>query len=190
MVSRGDRWSQARVIFLSKALNVFDSRTVFRSNCADFKFIMKKPSNSCFRMFTVALGLTSVLALTSAIAADHDHGSAKVDASKLPPAATKTGVTFAADIKPIFDVACVKCHGDEKPKAGLKLTSLEATLKGTKDGKVVVPGDAVKSSLLISVACIGEEDHWMPPKNNKAKIAPLTKEQVGLVRAWIEQGAK
>jgi len=114
----------------------------------------------------------------------------KVDLRKLPPAATKTGVTFATDIKPIFDVSCVKCHGDEKPKAGLKLTSLEATLKGTKEGKVVEPGNSGKSSLLISVACIGEEDHWMPPKNNKAKIAPLTKEEVGLIRAWIDQGAK
>lgn len=117
----------------------------------------------------------------------HDE---KIDVSKLPPAATKAGVTFAADIKPIFDVSCVKCHGDEKPKAGLKLTTLEATLKGTKEGKVVVAGDIAKSPLLASVAYLGEEDHWMPPKNNKAKIAPLTKEQVGLVRAWIEQGAK
>jgi len=115
----------------------------------------------------------------------------KVDVSKLPPAATKTGVTFAADIKPIFDVSCVKCHGDEKPKAGLKLTTLEATLKGTKDGKVIEPGSSEKSALLGSVAYLpGEDDHWMPPKNNKAKIAPLTKDQVGLVRAWIEQGAK
>jgi hypothetical protein len=44
--------------------------------------------------------------------------------------------------------------------------------------------------LLISVACIGPEDSWMPPKNNKAKIEPLSTEQVALIRAWIEQGAK
>ena len=116
--------------------------------------------------------------------------TASADESKLPPAATKANVTFATDIKPIFDTSCVKCHGDEKPKAGLKLTSLEATLKGTKEGKVVEPGNSAKSSLVLSVAYIGEEDHWMPPKNNKAKIAPLTKEQVGLVRAWVDQGAK
>jgi uncharacterized membrane protein len=112
------------------------------------------------------------------------------DASKLPPAATKTGVTFAKDIKPIFEASCTKCHGEEKPKAGLKLTSLEATLKGSREHKVVEPGDAAKSSLLLSVAQIGEEDTWMPPKDNKAKIAPLTKEQVALIRAWVEQGAK
>lgn len=128
---------------------------------------------------TIAMALAVTLNLT-----------ASADASKLPPASTKANITFASDIKPIFDTSCVKCHGDEKPKAGLKLTSLETTLKGTKEGKVVEPGDSAKSSLVLSIAYIGEEDHWMPPKNNKAKIAPLTKEQVGLVRAWVDQGAK
>jgi hypothetical protein len=85
----------------------------------------------------------------------------------------------------------VKCHGAEKPKAGLKLNSLEGALKGTKEGKVIEPGNSTKSSLVISVACISEdEDSWMPPKNNKAKIAPLTKEEVSLIRAWVDQGAK
>jgi hypothetical protein len=116
--------------------------------------------------------------------------SIPADASKLPPAATKTGVTFATDIKPIFEASCTKCHGEERPKAGLKLTTLETTLKGSRENKVVEPGNAAKSSLLFSVAHIGEDDTWMPPKDNKAKIAPLTKEQVALIRAWVEQGAK
>lgn len=133
---------------------------------------------------------TSTTLALAAFAAIALNLTASADESKLPPASTKANVTFATDIKPIFDVSCVKCHGDEKPKAGLKLTSLEATLKGTKEGKVVEPGNSAKSSLVLSVAYIGEEDHWMPPKNNKAKIAPLTKEQVGLVRAWVDQGAK
>lgn len=141
---------------------------------------------------TLALAATLAVALTISAQAEEKHShSTKVDLSKLPAAATKTGVTFDADIKPLFDTACVKCHGAEKPKAGLRLNSLEATLKGTKDGKVVEPGKSDKSPLLASIACLpGEEDNWMPPKNNKAKIAPLTAEQVGLVRAWIEQGAK
>lgn len=137
----------------------------------------------------LAATLTAALAFQALADEKHSH-AAPADLSKLPPAATKANVTFEADIKPIFETSCVKCHGAEKPKAGLRLTSLEATLKGTKDGKVVEPGNSAKSSLLVSVACIGDEDSWMPPKNNKAKIAPLTKEQVGLVRAWIDQGAK
>lgn len=129
----------------------------------------------------------SVVALSpTARAEEHQN----IDASKLPPAATKPGVTYAGDIKAIFEKSCVKCHGEEKPKAKLRLNSLEGALKGGADGKVIEPGQSAKSSLVASVARIGEEDHWMPPKDNKAKIAPLTAEQVGLIRAWIDQGAK
>lgn len=112
------------------------------------------------------------------------------DLSKLPPPSDKTGVTYAADIKPIFDKACVSCHGPEKQKAKLRLDSLEATLKGSVDRKVLEPGNSAKSVLVHNVAQIGDEEEWMPPPDNKEKIPPLTKEQVALIRAWIDQGAK
>lgn len=118
------------------------------------------------------------------------HAEKKVDTSKLPPAATKQGVTYAGDIKAILDKSCVKCHGAEKPKAKLRLDSLEGALKGGENGKSIIPGKSAESTLVHSIAWLGEEDYWMPPKDNKAKIAPLTKEQVGLIRAWIDQGAK
>jgi hypothetical protein len=37
------------------------------------------------------------------------------------------------------------------------------------------------------IARVGDEEDWMPPID---KGKPLTAEQVGLVRAWIDQGAK
>lgn len=132
---------------------------------------------------TVFIGL-GVLALASSASAKD------VDVSKLPPAATKKDVTFAKDIKPIFDKSCVKCHGAEKPKAKLRLDSLEGALKGSADHKVIESGNSAKSILVHSVARLGEEDYWMPPPDNKANIPPLTKEQIGLIRAWIDQGAK
>jgi len=112
------------------------------------------------------------------------------DTSKLPPAATKQGVTYAGDIKAILDKSCVKCHGAEKPKAKLRMDSLQGVLKGSADGKVIEVGNSAKSVLVHSIAQLGDEDHWMPPKNNKAKIAPLNKDEIGLIRAWIDQGAK
>jgi hypothetical protein len=111
-------------------------------------------------------------------------------AAKLPPASTKTGVTFATDIKPIFDASCVKCHSGAKPKAGMKLDTLEGALKGTKDGKVIMPGDSAKSGLVLAVAHVGDPDGFMPPPKMKDKFPALTAEQVGLIRAWIDQGAK
>ncbi len=113
-----------------------------------------------------------------------------VDTSKLPPVAAKQGVTYAGDIKAIFDKSCIKCHGAEKPKAKLRLDSLEGVLKGSADGKVIETGNSAKSPLVHSIAQLGDEDHWMPPKNNKAKIAPLTAAEIGLIRAWVDQGAK
>jgi mono/diheme cytochrome c family protein len=131
----------------------------------------------------VSVGL-GVLAVALAAAAKD------VDVSKLPPASTKKGVTYAGDIKAIFDKSCVKCHGAEKPKAKLRLDSLEGALKGSADNKVVEPGNSAKSMLVHNISQIGDEDTWMPPKDNKAKIPPLTKDEIGLVRAWIDQGAK
>jgi len=113
-----------------------------------------------------------------------------IDASKLPPASDKQGVTYAADIKPIFGKSCVSCHGAEKQKGKLRLDSLEAALKGGEGGKVIEPGKSAESILVANVAHVGDEDEYMPPPDNKDKIPPLTKEQIGLIRAWIDQGAK
>ena len=123
----------------------------------------------------------------SALAADKKPS---IDASKLPPASDKTGVTYAADIKPIFEKSCLKCHGAEKQKGKLRLDSLPAVLKGGQDGKVVEVGKSAESIIVHNVAHVGDEDMWMPPPDNKDKIPPLTKDQIGLIRAWIDQGAK
>lgn len=128
------------------------------------------------------LGAAAVAVALSATAAEP-----KVpDLSKLPPAAARKGVTFEKDIKPLFEKSCVKCHGAEKAKGDLRVDSLEATLKGSEHGKAVVPGKLDKSPLLWSVARL-DPDTAMPPEG---KADPLTKEQVALIRAWIEQGAK
>jgi hypothetical protein len=114
----------------------------------------------------------------------------KVDLSKLPPPADKKDVTFAKDIKPIFENSCTRCHGSEKPKADLRLDSLEAVTKGSEHGKVIQAGKSADSKLVVAVAQAGHPDDYMPPPKNRANIQPLTKEQVALIRAWIDQGAK
>ena len=111
----------------------------------------------------------------------------KIDAGKLPPASSKAGVTYEADIKPIFEKSCFKCHGKEKQKGKLRLDSREAALKGGENGKILIPGNSAESAIVIAVARAGDEDEAMPPTD---KGDPLTKEQVGLIRAWIDQGAK
>ena len=108
------------------------------------------------------------------------------DLSKLPPAASKSGVTYAADIKPILEKSCTKCHGTEKQKAKLRLDSLPAIMKGGENGAVLTKGDSKTSPMVIAVARL-VDDSAMPPEG---KGDPLSGETVGLIRAWIDQGAK
>lgn len=112
------------------------------------------------------------------------------ESEKLPPVSNRKDVSFERDIKPIFDHSCIKCHGPEKSKARLRLDTLANVLKGSEDGKVVRPGDSAKSLLVKTIAQVGDPDLWMPPEENKFDLKPLSKEQIGLIRAWIDQGAK
>jgi mono/diheme cytochrome c family protein len=138
------------------------------------------------RFLILCVGVAFAASLLTGVAADKKA----VDVSKIPPASEKKGVTYEADIKPIFEKSCIKCHGSEKQKGKLRLDTLAATLKGGEDGKVIEAGDSAKSMLVHNVAHVGDEDMFMPPPDNKDKIPPLTKEQIGLIRAWIDQGAK
>jgi hypothetical protein len=133
------------------------------------------------------------LTICVAVAFGAQAADNSVNVSKLPPAAAKQGVTFDKDIKPIFEKSCFKCHGPEveRPKGKFKAETRENVLKGGENGPNVVAGDLAKSPMIAQISWItADEEEYMPPKDNKAKIAQLTKEEVGLVRAWIEQGAK
>lgn len=105
---------------------------------------------------------------------------------RLPPAAEVSGVTFAKDIKPLFEKSCVQCHGAEKQKGKYRLDTLEAALKGGGSGEVIIKGDSAKSPLVLAVARV-DLDSAMPPDG---KAEPLSSAQVGLIRAWIDSGAK
>ena len=59
----------------------------------------------------------------------------KLDLSKLPPAAGKKGVTYAKDIRAIFEESCFRCHGEERQKGNLRLDSLQACSKAGKTAK-------------------------------------------------------
>jgi hypothetical protein len=67
---------------------------------------------------------------------------------------------------------------------------LETALKGGDNGKDIIPGDSAKSPLVSAVAHAGDPDDNMPPKKGEARNPRLTGEQIGLIRAWIDQGAK
>ncbi|HTL17694.1 MAG TPA: c-type cytochrome domain-containing protein [Patescibacteria group bacterium] len=140
------------------------------------------------RLATVCVAAACALITLTPSAAE--KGKSSIDSSKLPPASDRKDVTYNQDIKPIFDKSCTGCHGPEKAKGKLRLDSLAATLKGGEDGKVVEAGRSADSVLVHNIAHLGDPDDYMPPPKNKAGIPPLTPQQIGLIRAWIDQGAK
>ena len=131
---------------------------------------------------TAKLVLTIGSLLTLSLAVAH----ATIDPAKLPPTSKQTGVTFEKDIKPLFEVSCAKCHGTEKQKAKLRLDTVAAIMRGSENGKVIEVGNSAKSTLVHASSGL-DPDTAMPPEG---KAKPLTAEQLGLVRAWIDQGAK
>ncbi|MFN7139930.1 MAG: DUF1549 domain-containing protein, partial [Limisphaerales bacterium] len=106
-----------------------------------------------------------------------------VDVSKLPPPSNRT-VDFTRDIEPIFAESCYSCHGPKNQEANFRLDHKAESLKGGDSGAVILPGKSAESLLIQAVSGL-HPDLKMPKKGDK-----LSREQVALLRAWIDQGAE
>ncbi|MGZ4964761.1 MAG: DUF1549 domain-containing protein, partial [Limisphaerales bacterium] len=100
---------------------------------------------------------------------------------QLPPPATHK-INFKNEVKPIFEASCVRCHGRGRTKGGLQLDTRETLMAGGDSGPAIVPGKSEESYLIALVAGV-DPDSVMPKKGTK-----LTTAQVGVMRAWIDQG--
>ncbi|MDQ3650236.1 MAG: PSD1 and planctomycete cytochrome C domain-containing protein, partial [Acidobacteriota bacterium] len=92
-------------------------------------------------------------------------------------------VDFNRDIKPIFEASCYQCHAGEKAKAQFRVDVKAAALAGGISGPAITPGHSKDSLLLQRVLGLGDQPR-MPPVGD-----PLSKEQIEMLRAWIDQGA-
>jgi hypothetical protein len=128
------------------------------------------PGNSLRRvLFWCLVGLLGLGALPS-------------EPAELPsPAAVK--IDFTLHIRPILRDRCQQCHGLEQQLGGLRLDTPEAALEGGNSGPVILPGKSAQSRLIRLVAGL-EESLVMPMGSER-----LTSEEIGLLRAWIDQGA-
>jgi mono/diheme cytochrome c family protein len=100
----------------------------------------------------------------------------------LPPPASHR-VDFLSEIKPILEDSCVKCHGRGRDKGDFNLDSLQNLMKGGEAGAAIVPG-ASEESILIELVAGVDPEYVMPQKGKR-----LSPKEVGLLRAWIDQGA-
>ena len=135
--------------------------------------------------------LKSIIAICVTVGLGVSVGLAELgDASKLPPAAGKAGLTYAKDIQPLVEKSCLKCHSGKRPKSKYVMETLEGIIKGgSSDEAAIIPGKSDKSPFVHYAAELVEEME-MPPTDKRDKYPAWTKEQIALVRAWIAQGAK
>jgi mono/diheme cytochrome c family protein len=95
-------------------------------------------------------------------------------------AATAQGTTTWADVEPILDANCTRCHGSSHP-TGLDLRSYASVLAGSNRGAVVVADDADNSLLVRKIR--GQAGALMPrggPALSDADIATIV--------AWVTAG--
>ncbi|MCA9049910.1 MAG: DUF1549 domain-containing protein, partial [Planctomycetaceae bacterium] len=92
-------------------------------------------------------------------------------------------IDFVRHVHPVL-AQCIKCHGPEKQQGGLRLDVSNGLIRAGDSGSAaVVPGDASASELIRRVESADHSER-MPPEG-----APLSVEQIRILRSWIEQGA-
>ncbi len=100
-------------------------------------------------------------------------------------AAAANPVDFVRDIQPILRENCYQCHAGTTQEGGLNLGVKARTLAGGDSGAAIAEGNS-KDSLLIQLVSGTDKDRIMPSEGNKR----LTEQQISLLQAWIDQGAK
>lgn len=99
-------------------------------------------------------------------------------------AAETKPVDFAREIQPILVKRCSECHGPDKQKNNLRLDRKADALRGGKSGQPAIVAGSSAGSELFKRVTTQDPDDLMPPKGD-----PLRAEQIGLLKAWIDQGA-
>jgi hypothetical protein len=93
-------------------------------------------------------------------------------------------VDFNTQVKPILNKKCITCHGGVRRQADFSLLFRADALAPAKSGKLaIVPGDADHSEMIRRLTLNDVEDR-MPYKQ-----APLTADEIHVLREWIKQGA-
>jgi mono/diheme cytochrome c family protein len=99
----------------------------------------------------------------------------------LTPAATKK-IDFRTDIYPLLKDHCFSCHQGAKASSGYRL-DLRSELLGETNGKPLVKMGHGAESRLIQVVAGMVPGKIMPRKGPRLNVR-----QIGLLRAWIDQG--
>jgi len=101
----------------------------------------------------------------------------------LPPASNRK-VDFVKDIRPLLAGKCYSCHGPSQQKGQLRWDVKASAAKGGISGPAFEPGRSAESLVVRLVAGM-QPDLVMPLQGER-----LSPSEIGLLRAWIDQGAQ
>jgi cytochrome c len=93
---------------------------------------------------------------------------------------------YTENVRPILVTNCAKCHMDANHKGSLSLQTRESTLKGGRDGAVIVQGDPANSLLVKLIRHEGPADDPMPMPPHSPKISDA---DIAVIEQWIKAGA-
>jgi len=93
---------------------------------------------------------------------------------------------YTDTVKPILVQNCGKCHFNDAHKGGLSLETKASTMKGGRDGVVIVPGDPANSVLVKLIRHEGPEDD---PKPMPPKAPKMSDADIAVIEQWIKAGA-
>ena len=94
-------------------------------------------------------------------------------------------IDYNTQVKPIFNKNCITCHGGVRRKAGFSLLFRSEALANTESGKpAIIPGDPEHSEMIRRLTLKDPEER-MPYKH-----APLSANEIDILRKWIKQGAQ
>lgn len=85
-------------------------------------------------------------------------------------------------VRPVLEQNCVKCHGAEEQKGGLRLDTRDGLIAGGDDEDAINTSDLAESYLLKVIQHPKGHDDIMPPEKD---AAPMSAEEKEILKQWI-----
>lgn len=145
------------------------------------RFIFVTDRNRCLQLTLLVLSLV----FSAACIVEADALEPPLQVAQLE---RDTPVDYHSEILPLLKQNCLACHHAKEAEGGLVMETLETIVTGGDSGTAVVAGKSAES--LLFTRAVGGDDPLMPPEDNGVGAKSLNPEQLGLLKLWIDQGAK
>lgn len=94
---------------------------------------------------------------------------------------------FTAQVKPILEAKCARCHAGDNHRGGYSMNTRESLLKGSHHAPVIIAGQPDSSFLVRLIKHEGPADDPMPmPPPPRPKLSDA---EIAAIEAWIKGGA-